>query len=128
MIKQNRLKELRKQKGLTQIELANRAGISHQWIASIEQGVSRGTSDRVKKSIADALGVSIEEIFPEVKKMREEILFEIAIQDRDLYRKIKKSPKFTVKDKEWLLNNFGDYILYRKKLHILAKKYLQNSD
>ena len=128
MIKQSKLKELRKQKGLTQIELANKAGISHQWIASIEQGVSRGTSDRVKKSISYALGVSIEEVFPEVKKMREEVLFEIATQDRDLYRKIMKTGKLTVKEKERLFDCFGDYILYRKRLHKLGKKYLQNSD
>ena len=53
---------LRKSLGLTQDELAFRAGISSSYLSSIERGITDTTISTVKR-LAKALGVSIPEIF-----------------------------------------------------------------
>src|SRR5947208_2088838 len=52
-----RLKELREEAGLTQPELAERAGMNRFGIAKIEQGVSEPSWDSVVK-LCGALGVT----------------------------------------------------------------------
>jgi len=64
----NKLKEIRQRKDLTQIQLANLAQVSVQWIQKIEQGVTSGVKDGTKKKIAAALGVNKFEIFPELRR------------------------------------------------------------
>lgn len=59
----NRLRELRKcTGGLTQQELAERAGVTRQSIISIEQGRYR-PSVELALILARALGVTVEDIF-----------------------------------------------------------------
>lgn len=118
---ESKLKEVREGKGLTQIKLAREAGVSVQWIAKIEQGWDSGVSEKTRKKISIALGVSEEEIFPEVRKEKEAILFETYKRDRDLYRKLRRV--ITAEEKFWLLEFNGDYLAYRKRLHKLQKKY-----
>lgn len=55
-----RLKELRKLAGLTQAQLAEKAGVSAKAIAQFEQGDRLPAWDSITK-IADALGVSLDE-------------------------------------------------------------------
>ena len=52
-----RLRELRKQKGLSQAELGERVGIHYTHVGRYERGVSRPAADTLKR-LADALGVS----------------------------------------------------------------------
>jgi putative transcriptional regulator len=58
----NRIKEIRKKKGLRQSELAKEVGIFQSEISEIETGV-RKPNVYLAKKIARALGVSIGEIF-----------------------------------------------------------------
>jgi len=44
-----------------------------------------------------------------------------ALRDRDLYRKLRS--KITLKEKENLFDDLGDYESYREKLYKLAEKY-----
>ena len=56
-----RLKALRKEKGLSQEELAERSGLNRPYISGIEQG-KRNVSLEVMEKLADALGVGIGEL------------------------------------------------------------------
>lgn len=58
----NRLPELRSQKGWTQVDLAERLGVSRQTIISIERG-RFDPSLPLAFQIAEAFGESIEQIF-----------------------------------------------------------------
>lgn len=58
----NKIRELRKEKGLKQAELAKKVGIFQSELSEIETGV-RKPNVYLAKRIARALGVSIDEIF-----------------------------------------------------------------
>ena len=60
---QNKIREIRKKKGLTQEELAKKAGVSRGWICSLENGYYTVTSTKTLKKIADALGKKVSDIF-----------------------------------------------------------------
>lgn len=58
----NRLREARRQKGMTQEELANKAGISRYWLNSIENGrqpPGRATMIR----LSEVLDISVGDLF-----------------------------------------------------------------
>lgn len=57
----NRLKALRKEKGLSQEELALKSGLNRPYISGIEKG-KRNVSLEVMEKLAEALGVGIGEL------------------------------------------------------------------
>ena len=59
----NRIAEIRKDRGLTQTELAERAGVSQFLISRAESGQS---SIEVKCRIADALNLPVPDVFPDM--------------------------------------------------------------
>ena len=59
----NNIKEAREQKGLTQEEVAKKAGISPNYYAKIERGTINTSIEKANK-IAKALGVKVSDIFP----------------------------------------------------------------
>jgi putative transcriptional regulator len=60
----DRLTELRKEKGLTQSQLARAAGYSRQYIFQLEHGAAQPTWETAKK-LARALGVRVQDFDPE---------------------------------------------------------------
>lgn len=58
----NRLKQIRKQKGITQEELAKAVGITRPYLSDIERGVKTPGGDIVIR-IASYLKLPVEEIF-----------------------------------------------------------------
>jgi putative transcriptional regulator len=58
----NNIAELRKQKGISQKELAELIGITNWWLNHIESG-KRNPSLVLAKNIAEKLDVSIKDIF-----------------------------------------------------------------
>ena len=58
----NNIAELRKQKGISQKELAESIGITNWWLNHIESG-KRNPSLVLAKNIAEKLNVSIKDIF-----------------------------------------------------------------
>jgi len=57
-----RIKEIRKERGLTQIELAERAGVDQSTISKIENG-NDGVTLRQMRDLADALDVDLADLF-----------------------------------------------------------------
>ena len=55
----NRREELR----MTQDELAKKSGVSRQTISSIEKNAGRNTSTKTLQRIANALGLTVSELF-----------------------------------------------------------------
>ena len=58
----SQLKKWRKARNMTQQKLAEKAGISYVVISKIEQGVSREPTILSVVRLADALGVSLDEL------------------------------------------------------------------
>ena len=58
-----KLKQVRLQKGLTQVELANKAGINDNYYAKVERGELKPSVETLEK-IIKALGVRSSAIFP----------------------------------------------------------------
>ena len=56
------VKEYRRQKGLTQQKLAKKTGLSFNTITKIEQGIGDSPTLKTLVKLADALGVSIDEL------------------------------------------------------------------
>ncbi len=56
------LKSLREQKGLTQVHLAEKAGIGQPYLAMIESGERKNPTVEVLKRLAKALGVTVGEL------------------------------------------------------------------
>ena len=59
----NKIKEFRKEKGLTIKELADRSNVSVGYICHLERGTRDNPSTEVMEEIAKALDKSIPEIF-----------------------------------------------------------------
>ena len=59
----NNLSEVRKDKGLTREELAEKSGISRVTIANIERGAVTNLKISTMLSLANALDSTVEEIF-----------------------------------------------------------------
>lgn len=58
------IKQIRKSRGLSQIELAERVGVSFQQIQKYEKGVAKITAFRLQQ-ISEALGIHITDFFEE---------------------------------------------------------------
>lgn len=58
-----KIKEVREAKGMTQEELSRSSGISRVTISGLENGTARATTTKTLMAIANALGVSVEQIF-----------------------------------------------------------------
>ena len=57
-----RLKELRKKAGWSQQKLAEKAGLSYNVITKIEQGAARQPTIQTMIKLADAFGISLDEV------------------------------------------------------------------
>lgn len=58
-----RIKEIRERKGIGQIELAEKSGVSRTVISQLENGKRNIVTSDTMKNIAEALGEPIGEIF-----------------------------------------------------------------
>ena len=61
-----RIKELRENSGMTQQELANKAGISRAILSGLESGTTEVTTTKTLIKIAEALNTKVSELFFEV--------------------------------------------------------------
>lgn len=59
----NRVKEYRERKNMTQLELSQKSGVSRVTISQIESGVKRNIPSRTLLKLAKALGTTIDDIF-----------------------------------------------------------------
>ncbi|HEY0840398.1 MAG TPA: helix-turn-helix transcriptional regulator [Vulgatibacter sp.] len=59
----SRIRELRQQEGVTQLELADRAGISNEFLSKIEHGSGTPSLETIGR-LAAGLGISVCDFFP----------------------------------------------------------------
>lgn len=57
-----RIQQLRKQKGMTLSELAERAGVAKSYLSSIEREIQSNPSIQFLEKISDVLGVQVESL------------------------------------------------------------------
>ena len=62
----NKLKQIRQNMGLRQIDLAKRAGVGLTTIWYLENGYDDRASQKTKKKIAQGLKLKIQEVFPQI--------------------------------------------------------------
>lgn len=88
-----RIRKLRKTRGLTQSQLAEKAGLKGQgYISEIEAGVKGLPSDTIEK-VADALGVSPAELWGEVIPKGADQIPQIMRFSRGEYRELQEYAK-----------------------------------
>lgn len=58
-----KIREIRERRGITQVELAEKSGVSRTTIYGLESGEEKITTTKTLNKLANALGVSVEEIF-----------------------------------------------------------------
>lgn len=66
-----KLAQLRKERGLTQLELAIRTGMTPQTVASIEVGRHKNPRVETVRALADALGVTVDEFLDPIPEPEE---------------------------------------------------------
>ena len=59
---EQRLRQLRKKAGWSQQNLAEKAGLSYNVITKIEQGVAKRPSIQTMMKLADAFGISLDDL------------------------------------------------------------------
>lgn len=60
-----RIKTLRKEKGISLSELANLAGVAKSYISSIERGIQNNPSIQFLEKVGSVLGISVEVLLQE---------------------------------------------------------------
>ena len=60
---ENKLKEVRKKRGMTQKELAELSGVSRGTIVAIENGKAKVTTTKTLQKLAKTLNASMKDIF-----------------------------------------------------------------
>jgi len=111
-----RLRELRKQKGLSQSELGERVEVHYTHIGRYERGVSRPAADTLKR-LADALGVSGDYLLEGAVEEAARARFE----DRELLQQFQEIEKLPEEDKV-VVKRFLDAFLTKKQLQELAAR------
>jgi len=111
-----RLKDLRRQKNLTQTELSKMVGVHYSHIGRYEKGQSKPKAG-VLKLLAEALGVTTDYLFEgkvdKVAKAR--------LEDQDLLIMFKETEKLPEDDKI-LVKKFLDAFLTKRKVQSLVKE------
>jgi len=99
------IKKLRKEKGLTQKELAQKIGKSERLITYFERGVARVSLDTLY-DIAKALDVSVSEIF---------LQSEEKFQDPNITLLMSRVEELSSKDQAVILDIISTYLAHKKK-------------
>lgn len=109
-----RLKQLRKQKGLSQAELAGLVDVHYNHIGRYERATSRPSADALSR-LADALGVSADYLF----EGSNEDAARADFKDRELLRQFQEVEQLPDEDKD-VIKKLLDAFLMKKKLQRLA--------
>ncbi|WP_231571656.1 MULTISPECIES: helix-turn-helix domain-containing protein [Xenorhabdus] len=110
-----RLRELRRQKGLSQSELGKLAELHYTHIGRFERGTSRPGSDTLKR-LADVLDVSSDYLLEGAETEAAKARFE----DRELLRQFQAVEQLPEEDKE-VIKKLLDAFLTKKQLQALAR-------
>lgn len=109
-----RLRQLRKEKGLTQTELGKLAGVHNVNLSRYERGQSEPSADGLKR-LAEALGVSVghlvEGSINEIPQAR--------FEDPELREQLIEIERLPAEDKQ-VVKRFLEAFLFRKRVQDLA--------
>ena len=103
-----RLTRLRKQSGVTQIELADAIGVAQSNVSNYEHDIFRPSSDLILR-IANALKISTDELFGKELKQQHH---PVPIFNRKVMRRLSKIDKLSRRDQQALLRTI-DAFLYK---------------
>jgi transcriptional regulator with XRE-family HTH domain len=106
-----KLKKIRRDKGLTQVQLSQISGISSRMIAHYETYVKMPPVNKVKK-IAEALGVSADELIGISKKSKEQVKKE-KISYR-IMKRVKIIEKLPVRDQKAIFHFINSLVAKNK--------------
>ena len=110
-----RLRELRKQKDLSQTELGQLAGLHYTHIGRFERGTSRPGGDTLLR-LADALGVSSDYLLEGAPSAVAKARFE----DRELLKQFQEIEQLSEEDKN-VIKKLLDAFLTKKQLQALVR-------
>ena len=110
-----RLRELRKQKNLSQTELGQLAHLNYTHIGRFERGASRPSGDTLKR-LSDALGVTSDYLFDGATDEAAKARFE----DRELLKQFQEVERLSDEDKN-VIKKLLDAFLTKKQLQVLAR-------
>lgn len=110
-----RLRELRKQKDLSQTELGLLAGLHYTHIGRFERGTSRPGGDTLLR-LADALGVSSDYLLEGAPSAVAKARFE----DRELLKQFQEVEQLSEEDKN-VIKKLLDAFLTKKQLQALVR-------
>jgi len=111
-----RLRELRRQKNLSQSDLSKMVGVHYSHIGRYERGQSRPKAG-VLKLLAEALGVTTDYLFEgQVDKVAK-----ARLEDQDLLLMFKETERLPEEDKI-LVKKFLDAFLTKRKVQSLVKE------
>ena len=110
-----RIRELRRQRNLSQSELGEIVGLHVTHIGRLERGTSRPSADALKR-LAEALGVTTDYLIEgksnEVAKAK--------LEDKDLLDMFKEVETFT-EDEKFVVKKILDALITKRKLQGLAR-------
>jgi transcriptional regulator with XRE-family HTH domain len=110
-----RLRELRKNKNLSQTELGQLAGLHYTHIGRFERGASRPSGDTLMR-LADALGVTSDYLLDGATHEAAKARFE----DRELLKQFQEVEQLPDEDKN-VVKKLLDAFLTKKQLQALAR-------
>jgi transcriptional regulator with XRE-family HTH domain len=102
-----RIARLRREKGMTQVELAQRLNVSQPVVSDYEHDVIRLPTDAVVQ-VAELLGVSADELLGMKTAVR--AASGASIKNRRLYRRMQEIEKLPRRDQEALLRTIEAFI------------------
>lgn len=102
----NRIREIRKEKGITQKQLGNLCGIAESTIRRYELGLLNPKIETIQK-IADALDVEIYELDERIEKLKDNYTFISGMKDE--IEKMKLSPE-TSSNEDRFINQYSWWI------------------
>lgn len=109
-----RLRELRRQRNLSQTELGGQVDLHHTHISRYERGVSRPSADALRR-LAEVLGVTTDYLMEGASDEAAKARFE----DRELMRQFQEVEQLAEEDKE-VVKKLLDAFLTKKQLQSLA--------
>jgi transcriptional regulator with XRE-family HTH domain len=112
----DRLRQLRKQRELSQAELAQGVGLHTNLIGRYERGESRPAADTLKR-LAGALGVSSDYLLEGVTAEAAKARFE----DRELLEQFQEVERLPAEDKA-LIKSFLDAFLFKRKVQSMSAR------
>jgi transcriptional regulator with XRE-family HTH domain len=112
----DRLRQLRRQRNLSQAELASQAGMHVNHLGRYERGESQPSADALKR-LADALGTSTDFLIEGATDAAAKGRFE----DRELLRRFQEVEQLAPEDKQ-LVAQFLDALLFKRKVEGLSAR------